>query len=188
MYTCGACGGKHASAREGWACYGRPKSPSVAKKTTAKKTTAKKTTAKKTAAKKTAAKKTAAKKTAARKTAARKTAARKTAAKKYGRKKGAKKKVKFYVKASERLGAARPRVKSTRRGESRSSPSENQAAPKEKHRSGPSQRPKKPTKPARYKKSRGGKSRRVGEVWQPPSEESKGATPKFDRDNRQDYL
>ena len=163
MYTCGACGGKHASAREGRACYGRPKSPSVAKKATAKKATAKKATAKKATAKK-------------------------ATAKKYERKQGAKKKVEFHVKASERPGAARPRVQSTRRGESRSSPSENQAAPKEKHRSGPSQPPKKPTKPARHKKSRGGKSRRVGEVWQPPSEESKGATPKFDRDNRQDYL
>ena len=158
MYTCGACGGKHTTAHEGKACYARSKSPVAAQESTAEKLTSNKSTAKKSKAKKTKKKSTATKKAT------------------------------WHVKASERPGSARPRVQSTRSGELPSSPAKNQAAPKKKIRSGSSQEPRRPPEPAKNKKNRSGRSRRTGEVWQPPSTESKGATPSFDKENREDYL
>ena len=158
MYTCGACGGKHTTAQEGKACYARSKSPVATQESTAKQLTSQKSTVKKSKAKKTKKKRT------------------------------AKKKATWHVKASERPGSARPRVQSTRSGESPSSPAKNQAAPEKKIRSGPSQEPRRPPEPAKNKKNRSSRSRRTGEVWRPPSAESKGATPRFDEENREDYL
>ena len=157
MYTCGECGGKHTSAREGKACYARSKYPGAAQESTAKKSSIHKSPAKKSTAKKARKKRT------------------------------AKKQSNWHVKASERPGAASPRIQSTRPGNSPSSPAKNQAAPKTEIPSGPSQEPQRTPEPAKNKKKRSSKSRRTGEVWQPPSKESKGATPEFDKDNRDDY-
>jgi hypothetical protein len=158
MYTCGACGGKHTSAQEGKACYARSKSPEAAQESAAKKSTVQESPAKK------------------------------STVKKKGQKRAAKKQLNWHVKASERPGSARPRVQSTRPGDSPSSPAKNQAAPKTEIPSGSSQEPQRPPQPATNKKKRSSKSRRTGEVWQPPSKESKEATPGFDKENRDDYV
>ena len=188
MYTCGTCGRKHTSAQEGRACYERsaalttqpqdlpeelsPPSyiPLPPKKATPKKATPKKATPKKATPKQATPKKA-------------------TPKKRKGKKGSAKKPTPFYVKPEERPGSAPARVQSSRRRQPRISPSTvNHAAPSQYIPSGPSQKPLKPGEPTKYQKGRSGKSRRAGEVWQPPSEESKKATPKFDKENREDYI
>ena len=171
MYICGTCGKKHTSAEEGRACYARSKSQQRDLSTEGSPPGRAPVRKKKTA------------------NTPRKATPTKTSKKSMGKKGSAKKPTPFYVKPEERPGSSPARVQSTQTQRPRISPvTKNHAAPSTEIRSGPTQKPRKPTAPTNITRSRSGKSRRTGEVWQPPSEESRKATPKFDKENREDYL
>ena len=173
MYICGTCGRKHTSAQEGRACFERsttqPQVPYEAGSPPARAPVRKKNPA-------------------PRKSTPEKPQ-KKPQKKRKGKKGSVKKPIAFYVKPEERPGSAPARVQSTRPQRPRIAPAaKNHAAPSIDTHSGPTQKPRKSTAAGNKRKGRSGKSRRAGEVWQPPSEESKRATPKFDKENREDYL
>ena len=175
MYTCGTCGRQHTSAQKGRACFEQsttqPQVPPEAGSPLARAPVRKKKPA------------------PAPRKATPKKAQKKPEKKRKGKKGSVKKPIAFYVKPEERPGSAPARVQSTRPQRPRISPAaKNHAAPSIDTHSGPTQKPRKSTADGKKGKDRSGKSRRAGEVWQPPSEESKRATPKFDKENREDYL
>ena len=175
MYTCGTCGRQHNSAQEGRACFEESTTQSQVPSAAGSPPTGAPVRKKKPAP-------------APRKSTPEKPQ-KKPQKKRKGKKGSVKKPIAFYVKPEERPGSSPARVQSTQSQRPRISPvMKNHAAPSTDVRSGPTQEPRKPVEPANKGKSRGGKSRRAGEVWQAPSEESKKATPKFDKENRDDYL